>query len=330
MLSRVAYALYWMSRLVERAENVARFIQVNHSLTLDLPTERPQWEPLVITTGDEAAFKERYPGPTQAHVQFFLTFDEQNPNSILSCLSQARDNARSVRGNLSSEFWEELNKLYLNLRRSSESAAKPRELSYDLYRDVMLDCHKLAGILDATVARGEGWHFIHTGRMLERADKTSRILDVKYYLLLPSPQYVGTPADDLQWAAVLRSASALQMFRMQHHAIVPARVVEYLLLDRSFPRSVFFCLGEAEASLHAISGSPSNAFCNTAEQRLGQLRSDLAFRRVEEIVDLGLHEFIDDLQKRLNLVGEGIYDTFFTARTFVPALPGPAQGAYQQ
>jgi uncharacterized alpha-E superfamily protein len=168
--------------------------------------------------------------------------------------------------------------------------------------------------MNATMSHGEGWHFCRLGMQLERADKTSRILDVKYFILLPTPADVGTPIDDIQWAAVLRSASAFEMYRKRHGRILPEKVVDFLLLDREFPRAIHHCLIKSEESLHLISGTPLGTFRNTAEQRLGQLRSDVAFAQVGDIITDGLHEFLDGFQKRLNLVGGAIFETFFAIR----------------
>jgi uncharacterized alpha-E superfamily protein len=161
------------------------------------------------------------------------------------------------------------------------------------------------------MTHGEPWHFFHMGRMLERADKTSRILDVKYFILLRSADDVGTPFDDIQWAAVLRSASAFEMYRKRHGRISPKRVVEFLLLDREFPRAVQFCLLAARDSLYAISGTPAGTFRCAPEKLLGQLCSDLSFTSVDEVISAGLHEYLDNLQTRMNQVSTGIYETFF-------------------
>ena len=147
------------------------------------------------------------------------------------------------------------------------------------------------------MTHGEAWHFCQLGRMLERADKTSRILDVKYFILLPKPADVGTPFDDIQWLALLRSASALEMYRQRHGRIIPADVVKFLVLDREFPRAVLHCLTRANESLHAISGTSMGSFCNPAEQQLGQLRAELAYTSAPQIIQRGLHEFVDNLQR---------------------------------
>ena len=155
--------------------------------------------------------------------------------------------------------------------------------------------------------------------MLERADKTSRILDVKYYILLRSSADVGTPFDDIQWAAVLRSASAFEMYRKRFGRISPSGVVEFLLLDREFPRAIHFCLLCARDSLHAISSTPLGTFRYAPEKLLGQLCSDLSYASVEEIVGHGLHEYVDELQSKVNQAGMGIHETFFAFKTPPPA-----------
>ncbi len=313
MLSRVADSIFWMNRYIERAENVARFIEVNLHLTLGLTNGFVnQWEPLVITTGDYDSFIERYGVATQKNVIDFLTFDKDNPNSIVSCLRAARENARSVREIISSAMWLELNKFYLTVRGASHGWTMAR--AHDFFDSVITSSHLLAGITDATMSHGEAWHFARMGLLLERADKTSRILDVKYFILLPTIRDVGTPLDTIQWAALLKSASALEMYRKSRGRITPGSVVDFLILDRHFPRSIRFCLLGAEDSLHRITGSDFGTFANTAEQRLGRLRAELDYTQVSDIISQGLHEYLDQFQNKLNLVGEGIAETFFAPR----------------
>jgi uncharacterized alpha-E superfamily protein len=314
MLSRVADSIHWMSRYVERAENVARFVDVNLNLLLDSPVgQSEQWQPLVKTTGDDENFQKRCGAATRENVIHFLTFDPENPNSILSCLRSARENARSIREIISSEMWEQLNSFYLMVRDAAEPGG-PQAKSAGFFTQVRDSSHLFSGITDATMTHGEAWHFLHLGRMLERADKTSRILDVKYFILLRSAADVGTPLDEIQWAAVLRSASAFEMYRKRHGRIAPNRIVEFLLLDPQFPRAVRFCLKSARESLHAISGTPLDTFQNPAEKRLGQLCSDLAYANLDEVIQFGLHEYLDGLQTRMNQVAAGIFDTFFALR----------------
>jgi uncharacterized alpha-E superfamily protein len=316
MLARVADSIYWMSRYVERAENVARFIDVNLNLMLDLPAGSPQqWQPLVNTTGDAAEFAKRYGTATQRNVIQFLTFDQENVNSIRSCLRAARENARSVREIISSEMWEQVNQFYLMVNSAdAQSRTDPQEL----FASVRMAGHLFTGVTDATMTHNESWNFCRLGRMLERADKTSRILDVKYFLLLPTAADVGTTSDDIQWAAVLRSASAFEMYMKSHGRIAPDRIVEFLLLEKEFPRAIQYCLVRARESVHAISGTPAGMFRHPVERLLGELCSELAYSRIETIITAGLHEHLDRLQNKMNQVGNGISETFFAARGAPP------------
>ena len=315
MLSRVADSIYWMSRYAERAENVARFIDVNLQLMLDGSTgEEQQWEPLVSTTGDYESFKKHYGQATQQNVIHFLTFDAENPNSILSCVRAARENARTIREIISSEMWLQLNKFYWTVTAAGEFP-KAQANPHEFCTEVKNANHLFNGLAAATMTHGEPWHFFHMGQMLERADKTSRMLDVKYFILLRSVHDVGTPFDDIQWAAVLRSASAFEMYRKRHGRISPRGVVEFLMLDREFPRAIQFCLLAARDSLHAISGTPIGTFRHPAEKLLGQLCSDLSFAGVDEIISFGLHEYLDEFQTNLNQLGAGIHETFFALKT---------------
>ena len=227
MLSRVAAAIYWSARYVERAENVARFIDVNLNLMLDTPAhQRGNWQSLVMTTGDQAWFETHYGKATPEAVTRFLTFDPEYPNSILACVTKARENARTVREIISREMWQELNEFYLMVSQAARPKVSPEEFS-EFYARVKRAGIYFEGVTNATLSRGETWHFARLGRMLERADKTSRILDVKYFLLLPPGSGVGTTIDQLGWTALLNSASALQMYRQHHHLTSPATVAKF-------------------------------------------------------------------------------------------------------
>ena len=310
MLSRVADSIYWLNRYVERAENVARFIEVNLNLLLDSPAGvTQQWEPLILTTGDLPLFQQRYGEASADNVMRFLTFDRQYPNSILSCLSAARENARSVREVISSEMWQQLNAFYFMVKEAAETDSLPEW--QDFFAEVKMSSHLFAGIMDATMTHGEGWHFGQIGRLLERADKTARILDVKYFILLPSAKDVGTTLDELQWMALLKSASAYEMYRKrQRHRINPTAVAEFLILDREFPRSIQFCILQAERSLHRITGTPTGTWSNPAERAVGRLRSELGYLTIDDIIEAGLHEFLDKIQRQLNDIGEKVFSTF--------------------
>ena len=314
MLSRVADSIYWMGRYVERAENVARFVDVNLNLMLDTPEGADQqWQPLVNITGDDEVFAKRFQKATRENVIQFLTFDREYGNSIIACLRAARENARSVRDVISSEMWLQLNQFYLDVTATAASG-KGLESPHDFFSGVKMSSHLFAGVTDATMTHSEGWHFCQLGRMVERADKTSRILDVKYFILLRSAADVGTPFDEVQWAAVLRSASAFEMYRKRHGAILPRSIVEFLLLDDEFPRSIRFCLNAARDSLQAIAGAEPGTPRKGPEKLLGQLCSDLEYSNVDDLIEDGLHEYLDKLQTRMNQVGAGIYDRFFAKR----------------
>jgi len=318
MLSRVAESIYWINRYVERAENVARFVHVNLHLELDVPVlddasnalASAQWQPLIWTTGDEKIFVANYPEFSRENVIKFLTFDDNNPNSILSCVTRARENARQVRGCIDLEAWEHLNRFY-HMLGSADARRRAAESPYDFYSEIRQASYLFEGIAEATMSRGEEWHFLKLGRYLERADQTSRILDVKYFILLPDPADVGSVVDDLLWGALLRSVSGYEMFRRRHGRILPDKVVEFLVLDREFPRAVLASLLRAEESLLAVSGTPMGSFRNDAERRLSRLRSGIAYASVQEIIAQGLHEFLDGLQTGLLEAGDAISATFF-------------------
>lgn len=181
----------------------------------------------------------------------------------------------------------------------------------EFFRDIKQGGHLFSGIMDGTFSRSEGWHFGNLGRFLERADKTDRIIDMKYYYLLPSPGYVGTPLDMMQWSALLKSASAFEMYRKSFGKLDVAGIVKFLVLDREFPRAMRYCLAQAESSLHAIVGSEKFTFETKAEKELGRLRSELDFTDVNDIFKFGLHEYLDHFQSKINDVGVAIAETFF-------------------
>lgn len=318
MLSRVADAVYWMNRYVERAENVARIVDVNLHLQLDLPTSAAeQWAPILAVADVEAPYTAKY-GPIANHedarekVLHFLTFDEDNPNSILACVRLARENARSVREIISSEMWEQANTFYLMVREAASAGrlAEPHEF----FTAVKQASHLFVGISYLTMTHNEAWQFGRVGRLLERADATSRILDVKTLLHLPDLTDIGSPTDEVQWTAILKSASAFEMYRKAHGRIRPKQVAAFLMLDRKFPRAMKYCIVKAERSLHAITGRPVGSYDSVAEQRLGRLRMEFESIDMAEIATRGLHEYLDACQGQLNRVGDAMVDTFFALK----------------
>ncbi len=314
MLSRVANSMFWMSRYIERAENVARFVDVNGRLILDSSVpEEEQWMALVDTTGDREAFDDRLGKATRENVIRFLTFDNANPNSIYSCVRAARENARAIRETISSEMWEQINTFYLILN-DSRSSERALESPYDFFSQVRLASMQFVGVTDTTMSHNEGWNFCRLARYLERTDKTSRIVDVKYFVVPQSNAQERQSLEAVQWAAVLQSASAMEMYRKRHRHVLPDRVVEFLLLDREFPRAALNCVINADEALHAITGAARGVHNTPAERRLGMLCSELVYADVHEILASGLHEYVDQLQTRINSIGEAINETFFSLR----------------
>ncbi len=316
MLSRVANSIFWISRYLERAENAARLIETQLHMILDLPSLREDpnaWKPLVDITGDGDYFSEKLGAPTMENVIFFHTFDSAYPHSIKSCLTAARENARSVREVIPSEIWEMINKLYLEVA-SMGTSFKAFKSPHKFYSDIKMMSHLILGIAYSTMSRGEAWHFAQLGRYLERADKTSRILDVKYFIILPTVDYVGSSMDNVQWSALLKSTSSFEMYRKRFNLISPQNIVDFLIFDREFPRSIIYCVNHAEQSLFRIMGTPMGTFKNELERQFGKLSGKLNYSNVSEVMSIGLHDFLDDIQTDLNGLGDAIFENFFAIK----------------
>ena len=320
MLSRVANSIFWMNRYIERAENYARFVSVNFNLVLDMPSDIPQqWDPLIVATADHYTYYECYEKTTQDQVIHFMTFDTRNMNSILNSLEYARENARTIRESISKEMWEHVNQFYWRVKDAADNHHNWEMAQYQVFfNDVKMSCELFFGIVDSTITRGEGWHFGRLGKFLERADKTTRFLDVKYFTLLPDANTIGSPLDLLMWSSVLKSVSAYNMFRQEYKVVKPSNIVEFLVLDQRFPRSVMHCLQQAERSLYEISGKPiANGYTNKAEKQLSKLRSEVEFSEIEDVFDIGLHEYLDGFQKKLNTAGDAVSETYFAIKPLV-------------
>lgn len=323
MLSRVADSIYWMSRYVERAENVARFIDVNYNITLgEAGHTGQQWAPLVFTTGDDEHFDELYGQPERDNVLQFLAFDSRNPNSILSCVMAARENARMVRDSITAPMWEQVNRFYLMVRAAAGSGQAIVEPTA-FCDEVKLASHALVGHIYTTMSHGEAWHFARIGRLLERADKSSRILDVQYYHLLPSVCDVGSSIDLVRWNALLRSTSALTMYRRVFGRIEPEKVADFLILDRHFPRAMRFCIRRMQDSVEQITGSKPGTFSCRSEQLAGRLRSEMDYTSIEDVIREGLHEYIDRFQSLSNDIGEALHADFFSLEDPHQSSPSP-------
>jgi uncharacterized alpha-E superfamily protein len=316
MLSRVANSLYWMYRYIERADNVARILDVNLQLLLDFRRTdddglHDRWLPIVQATGDQKSFVAQHQRATAAAVAEFMVFDRENPNSIIASISQARENARMVRDQITIETWEELNRLYLFIC-SADARQAWLESPTDFFGQIKSASLLLIGLSNATHLHNEGWWFAQAGRFIERADKTSRILDLRYHKLPPRgvPKSVNQ-TEALEWGAILRSCSAWDAYKSLHGAEAhPQLVAEFLLLNGDFPRSVRFCVKELNEALRHISGVAAGRFSNDAEKLAGRLEAELQFSGIEEIFEHGLHDYLDSLQLKLNSIGEALFNAY--------------------
>lgn len=320
MLSRVANAIYWLSRYIERAENYGRYINVNNSLSLDAPNIfENEWETLLTATADSETFFRFYDEATRENVLDFMAFDKRNPNSIYSSISNARENARTIREILPNELWEQLNRFYLKLKKEAEVTDRQIADPIVFFEDIRQGCQLFWGMLDSAYTRNEGFQFAYLGKFIERADKTSRFLEVKYFSNMDDSKNANSSQSLLIWSAVLKSASAFNMYRQQYRNLQPKNIIKFLVLDKRFPRSLYYCIQMAEQCLYEISGQRySEGHSNPAEKAIGILKNRLSFMEMEDIYPKGLHKFLDDFQLQNNEVAQAIFKTYFDKKTIGP------------
>lgn len=306
MLSRVAEHLYWLARYLERAENTARLVNVNGSLVLDLPKyARPSWSSLIAITGSDELFHRHYPGAAEGHVVKFMLADDTNPASILSSIRSARENARTIRDIIPREAWEQINELYLSARQQLASGLS-RKWRYTFLEEVILNVQQIAGILDGGMSRDAGFEFMCIGRNLERADMTTRIIDVRCATLTADQNEALRPFENILWMSVLKSLTAYQMYRRHMQSAVGRdAVLKFLLKDTQFPRAFHFCLNDVESCLNRLPRhqGPLNA--------LLPLRTQIEAATPESLTQGELSEFVDELQIRLGEIHTAISDTYF-------------------
>ncbi len=310
MLSRTASNLYWMARYMERAENTARILDVTYRMSL-MPqsaqfADQEWYAPLAIT-GTLYPFTGRYSQIHAREVMVFMALDPNNPSSILSCAKAARENARAVRGSITSEMWEVINSTWLEMQHVTEE-----RLSNDgalvFFDWVKERSHLFRGVTVGTALKDESFHFNRLGTFLERADNTARILDVKYHVLLPSLEDVGGAVDYYQWAAVLRSVSAFDAYRKVYRDVItPVKVAELLTLHQSMPRSLHACMAEAYEIFKTI----ATPYSGEAMRRTGELYAALQFGRIDVIFSSGLHEYLTAFLDSLGELGSEINRSFF-------------------
>ncbi len=317
MLSRVANSLYWLSRYVERAENLARLVDVNRDHVLESGShgDHDIWKPTLYATCTEDAFAAaRKEEDNDLDVGRFITFSNSNPDSIRQCIAQARENARMVRDQISEEMWLELNTCYLFLK-SPEAETLWQNEPGSLYREVIKFCLLYEGLIEATILHDEGWHFVQVGKYLERADKTSRILDMLTYEPDPGRSKL---------TSVLRSCSGFAAFRNEFRGDVTLNnVIAFLLFSNSFPRSIRFCIRKLDDVLHALSGMPGGSFANEAERLTGSVLAQMNFSNVDSVWQSGLHDYIDRLQEQINEIGQQVFETYVLLPSEVQNLARP-------
>ena len=316
MLSRTADHLYWMARYIERAENMARVLDVTYNMSLvpnAAESEAALWLPALEISGNVEAYERDYFDQAQqeytaAGVIHYLAMDMNNPSSIYSSLRSARENARAVRVAMTSETWENINSLWLEF-----SQFIGQDLAKSGLREfcdwVKARSHLFRGVCFGTMLRDDAFSFVRLGTFIERADNTARLLDVKYHLLLPEQEEVGGAVDYYEWSAVLRSVSAFQAYqKIFSDTIEPWRVAELLVLRRDMPRSLHACFDEITPILEQLSG----ARATECKRLAGELHSKLRFGKMRDIFQHGLHEFLSEFVESNNKLGAEIHKTFLS------------------
>jgi uncharacterized alpha-E superfamily protein len=312
VLSRVASNLYWMSRYVERAENTARVLDVTWRMSLLVKEPRLQdqeWTAPLNITGTLFPFAGRHSIVCAREVLHFMALDPENPSSIYACARQARENARAIRGSITSEMWEVLNGTWLEMQQMDEEKMEARGVSafFDWVKE---RSHLFRGVTFGTMHRDDAYEFTRLGTHVERADSTARILDVKYHILLPSVKEVGGAVDYYQWSAVLRSVAAFEAYRKVYRDVItPLKLAELLILRDDIPRSLRFCLRQ----VHDTLGHVQNAQSGETLRRAGQMLSQLQYGRISEIFAGGLHEYLTDFLDSMQALSTQIQRSFFAA-----------------
>ena len=307
MLSRVANSLYWIGRYIERAEDTARLIAVTSHLQLDLPKGiRPGWISIVHILGNEEAFRTQGVEDDERQIMRFLIGDLTHPGSILSSLSMARESARTVRDVMPSEAWEEINTLYQTARSDAQKAYwKKNRHAY--LQQVVRGAQTVTGLLAGSMLHDETYHFVRLGRNLERADMTSRIIDVRSADLVPPAEHELTPFENIQWMSVLKSLTGYQMYRRSVREPVRRRdVLEFLFKQRRFPRAILHCLGEIEGCALALRKN------TVVLARIREVARSVKKADPGALEQAELHLLIDRLQLGLAGIDEAIRETYFT------------------
>lgn len=323
MLCRVADSLFWMSRYIERAENTVRLVDVTHQTLLESENSSEEigynhWKPLLISLGDEALFDSLYDLRSSYNATEFLTFNPANPSSVFSCISAARENARTIRDQISTEMWETLNKLYLFVKRTDPKEVCS-EINFAFFQTVKEFSLLFQGIIESTFPHDLGYEYIICARQIERADKTCRILDTKSHMTTGDAA-IDETIEDAQFAAILRGCSGFEAF--QHECAAefdPLLIKRFLLLSRNFPRSVIHCVRRLQHSMHAISGCPITHFSNEAERLSGMLVSKLNYATTEDLVNEKGDTIIAEIEESLAAIAAEMSEQYMGGDIYDPA-----------
>ncbi|MFN3817917.1 alpha-E domain-containing protein [Blastomonas sp.] len=309
MLGKTAGGLFWMQRYLERSENIARLVDAGFRIALTRSeAAEDEWGSVLTTAGVRRAYAQRYDKVDGSSVINFLLRDKTNPSSVLSVIESARNNARLVRTALTREVWEAINECWMTLKEGLRTQISDNDLP-DVLSLIRQQSALVRGAQSGTMMRNDIYFFAQLGAFVERADSTARILDVKYYVLLPSLSYVGSSLDNVQWETILRSVSAYRAFRWLNPGETnPRNIAQFMILDQVMPRSLSFCAGRMASALEAISreyGTDGESLALACA-----LRRDLETANIDMIVDNGLHQFIQDFIKRNNAISARIEQEF--------------------
>lgn len=310
MISRLAEHCFWLSRYIERAENIARLLEVNQNwlLDFDIPVDL-QWKPLLIISGIHD-YKGSY---DKESVLGFMTWDSENPSSIVSSMTQARENARVIREIISAEMWERLNYNYLWLQ-SNTAKDLYENNKYELYNQIKRINQLLQGIGESTMLRTEAWEFYQFGRHLERSSQTARILDVKYHMLQSNPAISGTNIEISYWTSLLKSCSGYEPF-LKHAKIIENQVgnavAEFLILEETFPRSIRYCLKECLNSVMSISQKSKSKTSNTTLEALRHLIAWISTDDTRQLIGVKLHSILTHIVDNVHAVSDSLTRTYF-------------------
>ena len=312
MLSRTADNLYWIARYMERAETMARLLEVGSRIAL-IPQAggyRSEWDSLLQASGTAAGFSTKYADPVQRNIESYLFFDQDNPSSVASCIVQARENARIVRTAMTTQVWDALNTAFQELRQLERTPRSQLDLM-KLVEWTMRHSAMVRGAIDSTLLRNDGYDFLNIGCYLERADNTARLMDVKYYVLLPRVEFVGSGLDNYQWSTLLRAMSAHRAFHWAYGGEITAKkIAHFLILNPQSPRSLITCVEGLAGHLDRLSRCYHRT--TEAQAKAREMVALLAEAQVDDIFEEGLHEFLTRFIGETVKLGNAIYETYLS------------------